>query len=378
MDYRVVMSPSEKFCSTDLRKSFRTIARCVINIEEYEGNLDVPRWTFIKSGEYILWGIGCNNKVLSQEYYTDETGTPIRGFFGIIFKAINRDTIILPFSIGYFQNLYQQIFPNYWTIRSGNIPLIDIDYGDLSNFETIKPEINSDILNRKENICRLFASTVDLKILFSSALGFPNDISIISGLNERKHAVQGGFMNAVVEECKQTENIILNVKQNICNKCSKQSSNLLGGICSECRNEVIKKNVSVIKGKDDIKQKNNKRERPQTGQRILYGFENATQISKPNDEPLDIKSEEEILTSLLDKIIRGIECVASRFGLNIEDVLEAISQKLKRKKLATNQFPEVEDDLSNKENEIVSEIILEEQPMSNKSNNNLSMEKIDD
>ena len=67
VDYQAIISPSEEFCSKSTRKLFLTQARGIINVEQYEDPLVEPRWLFSKKGNLLLWGIGIQNKMLSED-----------------------------------------------------------------------------------------------------------------------------------------------------------------------------------------------------------------------------------------------------------------------------------------------------------------------
>ena len=62
-DYKLLFSPSEDFCPSDVRKYFLVQVRGLINLDSYIGNLEEnPRWILSKKNGYILWGVGTMNK----------------------------------------------------------------------------------------------------------------------------------------------------------------------------------------------------------------------------------------------------------------------------------------------------------------------------
>jgi len=100
-DYKLVFSPSDDFCSPERRKFFLMQARGSINIDIYPSDLKTPRWLFSRQGNLTLFGVGLMNSALSAECNTDYTGTPVRGFFGILLD--NTSIECIPFDLDFLK-----------------------------------------------------------------------------------------------------------------------------------------------------------------------------------------------------------------------------------------------------------------------------------
>ena len=114
LDYRAIAIPSEDFCSKEDRLAFRHEIQGVIDVETYVDELNEPRWFYSKRKNLALFGIGVMNKELSDTCYTDYVGTPIRGFFGVVFKI--GEAIELPYDKEFFRKVYKKYVEPIWDI----------------------------------------------------------------------------------------------------------------------------------------------------------------------------------------------------------------------------------------------------------------------
>ena len=187
-DYKLVYAPDDNFCPPDIRRYFLKQSRGVINIESFSGSLEEPRWLISRKGKYILFGVGVMNKILGAENNTDYTGTPIRGFFGMI---INEDNglIKVPYDINFYKDLYKTIVDPIWGCSredfkyKGVVVEQDVDnYGYLTS-STSGVELN--ISDKKAVILPIGTSVPDI---IGSILSTPVDCSFVSGLTDKEHA----------------------------------------------------------------------------------------------------------------------------------------------------------------------------------------------
>lgn len=105
-DYHKVYSPEKGFMPNEIEARFTGFAREVINEDRISnGSIEKPRWSFYKIGDFLLYGIGCRNKLLSENH-SDSSGRAIRGFFGFIVKSTKGETIRIFDNIDSFRALY--------------------------------------------------------------------------------------------------------------------------------------------------------------------------------------------------------------------------------------------------------------------------------
>lgn len=187
-DYKLVYAPDDNFCPPDIRRYFLKQSRGVINIESFSGSLEEPRWLISRKGKYILFGVGVMNKILGAENNTDYTGTPIRGFFGMIIYDDN-GLVKVPYDINFYKDLYKAIIDPIWGCSredfkyKGVVVEQDVDnYGYLTA-STSGIELNTS--DKKAVILPIGTSVPDI---IGSILSTPVDCSFVSGLTDKEHA----------------------------------------------------------------------------------------------------------------------------------------------------------------------------------------------
>lgn len=218
VDYKALLSPSEEFCPKETRKKFLQEIRGLIDIETYDDPLDTPRWLYSCFNGFVLFGLGVMNSNLSDEYNTDFTGRPVRGFFGVVMKYTTESTI-LPMDINFYRHIYKKEIEPIWEFDNDHLPYpvkdIDIDIQDGIN--AIHPASAHIDLNYQENKCVILGN-VNLKDVFSVALTSSRDITIVTGFNNKKHAFaidsEYKFMNAIVNGVYEREERIRENKKN--------------------------------------------------------------------------------------------------------------------------------------------------------------------
>lgn len=199
-DYKPVYVPDDNFCSPETRKYFLKQSRGVINIETYSGSLDEPRWLISRKGNCILFGIGVMNRILGVDNNTDYTGTPIRGFFGVVINASDNQ-IKVPFDIKFFVDLYTNIIDPIWNYLREDFKFKGVevtqDFNDYEcvNATTCAVELNT--IEKKTVILPISTSIIDV---IGSILLQSDDCSFVSGLSDKEHACfdDYSFYNATV------------------------------------------------------------------------------------------------------------------------------------------------------------------------------------
>ena len=201
-DYKSIISPSEDFCPQNIRKKFLAQARGIINVEQFDDPLDNEsiRWFYSRYSDYILWGVGCNNNVLSEDCNKDFAGRLVRGFFGIIVNAKFED-IYLPYDISFFRDLYTKHIAPMWmadrerfTRHSIDVELGTVNYHILQENESLAINLNFDPDKS------VILGNVNVEQAFQCILGAKKDSSLVVGFSSKPHAFSQdyNYMNSIV------------------------------------------------------------------------------------------------------------------------------------------------------------------------------------
>lgn len=180
LDYSLLVAPSEDFCPEEIRRYFRNQVRGLINVDQYNPDLSIPRWLFSRYQGYTLWGVGCWNKMLSPECCKDEVHrSDLRCFTGVIIS--DEDIAELPYDISYFAAEFEK------TIK----PIFMRQRTDIRVLEGVQPN-SIEVAKRIEKKVFAGLNTVagtsvlqegeNMENLFGSALVVKQDVSIASNL----------------------------------------------------------------------------------------------------------------------------------------------------------------------------------------------------
>lgn len=202
-DYKSIISPSEDFCPQEIRKKFLVQARGIINVEQFDDPLDNKsiRWLYSRKSDFILWGIGINNNVLSDDYNKDFTGRMVRGFFGIVIDG-KCDDIVLPYDIAFFRDFYTKHIVPLWmadreqfTRHSVEVDFNETDYNVLRANGSFAIKLNFD--SQKSVIL----GDVNDEQAFQSVLASKKDCSLVVGFSSKPHAFckDYTYMNSIVK-----------------------------------------------------------------------------------------------------------------------------------------------------------------------------------
>lgn len=174
-------------------------ARGSINIDIYPSDLKTPRWLFSRQGNLTLFGVGLMNSALSAECNTDYTGTPVRGFFGILLD--NTSIECIPFDLDFFKEIYAKHIISLWYAPKDEFKKkgawVDIEF---EQFNTIKATSFNLSLNTDSNKSAILNNSVKENELMAEAMATMNDVSVITGLEDKLHAYDSKYhyMNAIV------------------------------------------------------------------------------------------------------------------------------------------------------------------------------------
>lgn len=221
IDYKALLSPSEEFCSKETRKKFLKEIRGIIDVETYDDPLDTPRWLYSCSNGLILFGVGIMNSELSDLCNTDFTGRPVRGFFGIVMQYSSISTI-LPMDLKFFRLLYKKHIEPIWECDKEHLPnpVTDLDIDMQDGISVIHPISTNVALNYQKDRCVILGD-VNTEDVLGIALTSSQDITIVTGFNNKKHAFaidsEYRFMNAIV-------NGVYEREEKLCNKNESQET----------------------------------------------------------------------------------------------------------------------------------------------------------
>lgn len=187
-DYKLVYAPDDVFCPPETRKFFLKQSRGVINIESYSGSLDEPRWLISRKGNCILFGMGVMNRKLGIDNNTDYTGTPIRGFFGIVINAEDNQ-IKVPYDVKFYGDLYKSIIDPVWTYVREDFKFKGVEVTqDFNEYECIDSITFPVELNTVESKTVILPISTNIVEIVGSILSRTANCSFVSGLSDKEHA----------------------------------------------------------------------------------------------------------------------------------------------------------------------------------------------
>lgn len=198
VDYSLLVAPNEGFCPEDIQQAFRNKVRGLINVDQYNPNLQEPRWLFSRINGYTLWGMGCWSKLLSPECSHDEAHrSDLRCFIGIIYH--DEEISKLPYDTSYFASEFSRVInPIFMKQRADIQVLKGITPEDYNGKKIIEKKVYPGV-NKIDNVCVLHDSE-NVEYLFGAALIGKGDLSIASNLLDIGLAFDERykFMNASV------------------------------------------------------------------------------------------------------------------------------------------------------------------------------------
>lgn len=213
-DYKLLFSPSEDFCPSEIRKYFLRQVRGLINLDMYVGDLEEnPRWILSKKNGYTLWGVGTMNKKLSNINNTDYANRAVRGFFGVIIKGNSLSTV--PFDLSFFEQFYNKYIIDLWNAPKESFKKKGVTINvSFDKYATISPNKSNLSLNKNENKTVIWEDSISPEDFFSAALDTNGDFSCVYGLEEKNHAFNHdySFYNVIVKGVKSKEEKTYKIK----------------------------------------------------------------------------------------------------------------------------------------------------------------------
>ncbi len=232
--------------------------------DSIESKLSTPKWILIKTPEYVVWGICCLNRILSEEYNCDYSGTPISGMFAVVISEY--DNIQLPYDVEYFRRLYELEVSKFWTRKEAHICQVDEFIAGNFNFIRAIQNDNVNIINTDPFKC-LSLGTTNKEDIISAALTLDNVSLLIDNDNiQQATNKKGAFMNCLSSAVAPGS---YTVKQ-LCPQCKEYVSAFTSaGICSTCKEKDQARIVSIKKEEEDM-DKQLRRELDDANSKILY------------------------------------------------------------------------------------------------------------
>lgn len=202
IDYRMVVTPGEDFCSPETRKYFRKLIRGSIDVETFDDPLTQPRWLYVRKDNMVLFGVATMLKDLDTDCYIDVKNRPVRGFYGIAIDASNGE-VQLPFDLNFFKDINAKYIQPLWNAGKDEFirkdVVIDLEEYDV---EKLSPYNSSVSLNIHTDECVVLGN-VNMADALKKALYIGENLSLVSGFNSKLHAFAQGaeydYMNAIVE-----------------------------------------------------------------------------------------------------------------------------------------------------------------------------------
>ena len=260
LDYCVFSRPS------NLNQSaIKEIKSKVLSVtDSIESKLSTPKWILIKTPEYVVWGVCCLNRILSEEYNCDYSGTPISGMFAVVISEY--DNIQLPYDVEYFRRLYELEVSKFWTRKEAHICQVDEFIPGNFNFIRAIQNSNASIINTDPFKC-LSLGTINKEDIISAALTLDNVSLLIDNDNiEQATNKQGAFMNCLSPSVASGSYA---VKQ-LCPKCKEYvSAFTFSGVCYTCQEKEQERIVTIKKEEEDM-DKQLRRDLEEANSKILY------------------------------------------------------------------------------------------------------------
>ena len=243
LDYCVFSRPTnlDQFAIKEIKSKALSVT------DSIESKLSTPKWILIKTPEYVVWGICCLNRILSEEYNCDYSGTPISGMFAVVISEY--ENIQLPYDVEYFRRLYELEVSKFWTRKEAHICQVNEFIAGNFNFIRAIQNDNVNIINTDPFKC-LSLGTTNKQDIISAALTLDNVSLLIDNDNiQQATNKKGAFMNCLSSAVAPGS---YTVKQ-LCPQCKEYVSAFTSaGICSTCKEKDQARIVSIKKEEEDM------------------------------------------------------------------------------------------------------------------------------
>ena len=260
LDYCVFSRPTnlDQFAIKEIKSKALSVT------DSIESKLSTPKWILIKTPEYVVWGICCLNRILSEEYNCDYSGTPISGMFAVVISEY--ENIQLPYDVEYFRRLYELEVSKFWTRKESHICQVDEFIAGNFNFIRAIQNDNVNIINTDPFKC-LSLGTTNKEDIISAALTIDNVSLLIDNDNiQQATNKKGAFMNCLSSSVAPGSYA---VKQ-LCPKCKEYVSAFTSvGMCSTCQ-EKEQTRIDTIKKEEEDMEKQLRRDLDEANSKILY------------------------------------------------------------------------------------------------------------
>lgn len=249
-----------------------------------EENLSTPRWVLIKEDNIIVWGICCMNELLSIKNYSDIKGRKVKGFFSLVLSDFDGEDVYVPYSVEFFQKLYQKEVEPCWECHEGSSHRSSkvYSYSDIQDVIYASNESGIIDLNSSPFLCKALGD-VNVKKAVATALCHKN-VSLITGCQSfsESYKAEENFLNCITLDSREE----LHAVQKKCPKCGKKVSFFTEhGVCYECDKQIFNiENTGVISTMEQSQYKKLERE----NRDLAFKLNELLKKSKTTDRKLKV------------------------------------------------------------------------------------------
>jgi len=195
-DYRLLTPLGDKACPKSICWSFEQKVRGLLRDGVSRNLTNEPTWLLVKEQDYLLWGFAMSNRQISEEFSSDESGTLVRCFCGVIYD--NASAIkALPYSMVQFKPMFTQVMETLWKSFKESITNVKADIK--SQPSDIVSGLWTNTLNIDSKLCRLFPDDKKERLI-GECLAYDGKISIAINVISQAQVVdrECSLMNAVM------------------------------------------------------------------------------------------------------------------------------------------------------------------------------------
>lgn len=260
LDYCVFSSPG----NLDQSAIIEIKSKVLSVTDSIESKLSTPKWILIKTPEYVVWGICCLNRILSDECNCDYCGTPISGMFAVVISEY--DNIQLPYDVEYFRRLYELEVSKFWTRKETHTCQVDEFIPGNFNFIRAIQSDNVNKINTDPFKCLSLGAT-NKEDIISAALTLDNVSLLIDNDNiQQATNKKGAFMNCLSSAVAPG----LHTVKQLCPECKEYVSAFTSaGMCATCQ-EKEQTRIDTIKKEEEDMDKQLRRDLDEANSKILY------------------------------------------------------------------------------------------------------------
>lgn len=197
-DFRLIYAPSQELLPEPVRTEFCSFAREVINEDNpLYGMITEPRWSAIKRGGLVLFGIGVHNEMLSSSC-SSVFQSKVRGFLGLVVQNPDDSCVNAVSNLDLYKELYKMYVEPKWNLGRDEANRIhglvqEIDIPDIEHEYCKALQLISG-----KKFCQVFDCTVKPTDIFYSILQSA-DSTFVMNLSAEKHVANADLF--AIDNC---------------------------------------------------------------------------------------------------------------------------------------------------------------------------------